>query len=73
MKITLNAGRSIVGQLRGYDMFMNLVMDECVEVKSEHEKVPIGMVVVRGNSVVDMEILDSIIVGGKTLGAGLFN
>ena len=59
LKIYLNQDRIIVGQLRGFDAFMNLVVDEVVEVKSAHEKHPIGIVVVRGKSVVEIEILEN--------------
>jgi small nuclear ribonucleoprotein G len=45
MAIKLNANRQIVGVLRGFDTFMNLVLDETVEVVSETETNRIGMVV----------------------------
>eukprot|EP00958_Prasinococcus_capsulatus_P021273 scaffold2879_cov269-Prasinococcus_capsulatus_cf.AAC.7 len=43
--VKLNANRHVVGTLRGFDQFMNIVLDETVEEKSSHEKVDIGMVV----------------------------
>ncbi|KAL1916840.1 uncharacterized protein VTP21DRAFT_5544 [Calcarisporiella thermophila] len=57
--IQLNGSRKVTGVLRGYDPFMNLVLDECVEETSE-EKHNIGMVVIRGNSIVIMEALERI-------------
>lgn len=39
---------------------MNLVIDEAVEETRKGEKIPIGMVVTRGNSVVLIESLDRI-------------
>ncbi|CAG8594903.1 11103_t:CDS:2 [Paraglomus occultum] len=56
--IQLNGGRKVTGILRGYDPFMNLVVDETVEEVSPAERHNIGMVVIRGNSVVIMEVLE---------------
>lgn len=42
--VKLNANRMIVGTLRGFDQFMNLVVDNTVEVNGD-EKTDIGMVV----------------------------
>ncbi|RYR32628.1 hypothetical protein Ahy_A10g047164 [Arachis hypogaea] len=57
LQIKLNANRMIVGTLRGFDQFMNLVVDNTVEVNG-NEKNEIGMVVIRGNSVVTVEALE---------------
>jgi small nuclear ribonucleoprotein G len=43
--IQLNGNRKVSGILRGYDQFMNLVVDNAVEEVSENEKNNIGMVV----------------------------
>ncbi|BAE55684.1 unnamed protein product [Aspergillus oryzae RIB40] len=51
----LNGNRKVIGILRGYDVFMNIVLDEAFEEKQGGEKVAIGMVVIRGNSVVMLE------------------
>lgn len=40
--VKLNANRHVVGTLRGYDAFMNLVLDEAVE--QGQEKHNLGMV-----------------------------
>ncbi|KEH26659.1 small nuclear ribonucleoprotein [Medicago truncatula] len=56
----LNANRMIVGTLRGFDQFMNLVVDNTVEVNG-NEKNDIGMVVIRGNSVVTVEALEPVV------------
>ena len=37
-----------MGVLRGYDQFMNIVLDNTVEIVSPTEKNEIGMVVIRG-------------------------
>lgn len=42
--VKLNANRVVVGTLRGFDQFMNLVIDNTVEVNG-NEKNEIGMVV----------------------------
>lgn len=42
--VKLNANRMIVGTLRGFDQFMNLVVDNTVEVNG-NENNEIGMVV----------------------------
>ncbi|XP_064935503.1 probable small nuclear ribonucleoprotein G isoform X2 [Musa acuminata AAA Group] len=57
--VKLNANRVVVGTLRGFDQFMNLVVDNTVEVNG-NEKNDIGMVVIRGNSVVMIEALEPV-------------
>ncbi|KAF3631158.1 putative small nuclear ribonucleoprotein G [Capsicum annuum] len=59
LQIKLNANRQVVGTLRGFDQFMNLVIDNTVEVNG-NEKNEIGMVVIRGNSVVTIEALEPV-------------
>lgn len=56
----MNGQRVVSGILRGFDPFMNLVLDEALEEKKGGEKVPVGMVVIRGNSVVLLESLERI-------------
>eukprot|EP00940_MAST-03C_sp_MAST-3C-sp2_P002248 g2248.t1 len=58
MRLTLNAKRTVIGQLRGFDQFMNLVLDNTIEERSAAERYNIGMVVIRGNSIVQMEIVE---------------
>ena len=43
--VRLNANRTISGILRGFDPYMNLVLDDCVEERTNHTKFNIGMVV----------------------------
>ncbi|KAG6437227.1 hypothetical protein SASPL_102139 [Salvia splendens] len=57
--VKLNANCMVVGTLRGFDQFMNLVVDNTVEVNG-NEKSDIGMVVIRGNSVVTVEALEPV-------------
>ncbi|KAK5172128.1 Serine/threonine-protein kinase smg1 [Saxophila tyrrhenica] len=60
IEVQLNGSRKVMGTLRGYDVFLNMVLDEATESKPNNEKVRLGMVVIRGNSVVMMEALDRI-------------
>ena len=43
--VKLNGGRIVSGVLRGFDPYMNIVIDDAMEERSNTEKVNIGMVV----------------------------
>lgn len=43
--LQLNGPRKVTGVMRGYDPFMNIVLDECVEESLSSQKTEIGMVV----------------------------
>mmetsp|Transcript_412 Transcript_412/g.756 ORF Transcript_412/g.756 Transcript_412/m.756 type:complete len:86 (+) Transcript_412:94-351(+) len=58
--IKLNGSRHVTGTLRGFDQFMNLVLDETVEQVSATERNEIGMVVIRGNSIITIEGLEKL-------------
>lgn len=45
LSLQLNGNRKVTGVLRGFDPFMNIVLDETVEEVSATEKHNIGMVV----------------------------
>ncbi|KAG2498480.1 hypothetical protein HYH03_003733 [Edaphochlamys debaryana] len=60
ISIQLNANRHVSGTLRGFDQFMNIVLDATVDEKL---KVDIGMVVIRGNSIQTIEALEPIPMG----------
>lgn len=45
LSLKLNGGRAVVGILRGFDPFMNLVLDEAVEECKDGSKNVVGMVV----------------------------
>ncbi|CAH1733076.1 probable small nuclear ribonucleoprotein G [Aphis gossypii] len=60
LQLKLSANRQVAGVLRGYDPFMNLVLDEAVEKIKDGVVNNIGMVVIRGGSVLTMEALDRI-------------
>lgn len=61
LDIRLNANRRLYGVLKGYDQFMNIVLEDTQEVVSNEEKVNIGTVMIRGNSIVLWECLDKIV------------
>lgn len=43
--VKLNGGRHVQGILRGFDPFMNLVVDDCLEMAPGGQQNNIGMVV----------------------------
>lgn len=43
--VHLQGGRKVSGVLRGYDLFLNLVLDDCLEESTAAQKFPIGTVV----------------------------
>lgn len=53
--VRLNGARLIKGVVRGFDPFMNLVLDEASDSSQQ-----IGMIVIRGNSIMAIEALDRI-------------
>lgn len=57
VSVQLNGSRSVSGVLRGYDVFMNVTLAEAIE-HSQSEKLSLGTVVIRGNSIVSLEALD---------------
>ena len=57
--MTLNGNRKVVGVLRGYDAFLNVVMEEAVD-ESESSTPAIGTIVIRGNSIAQFESLERV-------------
>ncbi|XP_045225066.1 small nuclear ribonucleoprotein G isoform X2 [Macaca nemestrina] len=47
LSLKLNGGRHVQGILRGFDPFMNLVIDECVEMATSGQQNNIGMVMLK--------------------------
>ena len=58
VSLKLNANRKVVGVLRGFDQFMNIVLEDAEEVGEERTR--IGMIVIRGSSILQMECLDAV-------------
>ena len=59
--IRLNGSRHVAGVLKGYDQFLNIVLDSAIEIFSKDEKRDLGTIVIRGNSIVLWECLDKVI------------
>ena len=45
--VHLQGSRKVSGKLRGYDVFLNVVLDDAFEETNPAEKIPIGTVVRR--------------------------
>ncbi|TNV73389.1 hypothetical protein FGO68_gene17129 [Halteria grandinella] len=63
--LRLNAGRHVAGVLKGYDQFLNIVLDNAIEIKDGKEGAAqnnreLGTIVIRGNSIVMWENLDKV-------------
>jgi U6 snRNA-associated Sm-like protein LSm1 len=59
--IQLRDGRKIIGVLRSFDQFANLVLEEAVEriiVGAQYSDIPLGMYLLRGENLVLMGQLD---------------
>lgn len=61
VSVKIERGRHVTGILRGFDPYMNIVLEDTIEEISNTERNGIGMVVVRGNSIVMIEALEKII------------
>jgi small nuclear ribonucleoprotein G len=56
--VKLNGNRGVIGRLSGFDVFMNLTLEDAEEVISDSQSRPVGMIVIRGSSVIEMGVLD---------------
>lgn len=50
--VKLKGGREIRGKLRGFDMHMNLVLEEAEEIVDDNKTKRLGAIVVRGDNVI---------------------
>lgn len=57
VELHMNGNRSIRGTLQGYDMFLNLNLANTIELKSKDETINIGQCIIRGNSIIDIQLL----------------
>jgi len=57
LKVSLNGNRTVVGTLRGYDAFLNVVMEEA---EGEENGQYYGQIVIRGNSIIQFEGLERV-------------
>jgi len=58
--LRINGSRQVEGTLCGFDPFMNLVLSDAIDFPKAGGQNKIGMIVVRGNSVVMLEARDRI-------------
>eukprot|EP00535_Pseudo-nitzschia_heimii_P005360 CAMPEP_0197181294 /NCGR_PEP_ID=MMETSP1423-20130617/5626_1 /TAXON_ID=476441 /ORGANISM="Pseudo-nitzschia heimii, Strain UNC1101" /LENGTH=76 /DNA_ID=CAMNT_0042631521 /DNA_START=103 /DNA_END=333 /DNA_ORIENTATION=+ len=56
LKLSLNGNRKVVGTLRGYDAFLNVVMEDAEGDGGTY----LGQLVIRGNSIVQFEALERV-------------
>lgn len=62
--LSLNGKRQVSGVLRGYDAFMNIVLDDSFEhtdhtfSEGDEGKKALGLIVIRGNSIVSLETME---------------
>lgn len=58
--VVLQGGRRVTGRLTGYDVFFNVTLEEAVEDVSATEKHELGLMVIRGNAIVQLELLERV-------------
>ena len=65
--LRINADRRIAGIMKGYDQYMNIVLDEAIEIAKHNQGAStteqnrsLGMIVIRGASVQLWENLDKV-------------
>ncbi|KAH7100654.1 like-Sm ribonucleoprotein [Auriculariales sp. MPI-PUGE-AT-0066] len=57
--VQVQGGRKVSGTLRGFDIFLNVVLDDAQDETTPAQKSPLGTIVIRGNSVMSMETLEA--------------
>ncbi len=60
LTVSLNGRRKVVGLLRGFDNFLNIVLESALEITKENTTVELGTIVVRGASIVTLEPLEAV-------------
>ena len=58
VSLKLNGSRHVFGKLTGFDVFMNLTLEDVQEEVSATERRALGTMVVRGSSVVELSQMD---------------
>ncbi|XP_038615862.1 small nuclear ribonucleoprotein G-like [Tachyglossus aculeatus] len=58
LSLKLNGRRHVQGILHIFDPFMNLAIDECLEVDHSGQQNNTGMVVIRANFIIMLEALE---------------
>ncbi|XP_040301341.1 small nuclear ribonucleoprotein G-like [Leopardus geoffroyi] len=60
LSLKLNGGRYVQGMLQGFDPYKNLVIDKCVQMITSRQQNNTGMVVIGGNSIIILEVLERV-------------
>nr|XP_036293875.1 small nuclear ribonucleoprotein G-like [Pipistrellus kuhlii] len=60
LSLKLNGGSHVQSILQGFDPFRNRMTDECVEMAAGGQQNNIGMVVIQGNSIIMLEVLEQV-------------
>jgi small nuclear ribonucleoprotein G len=58
VSVKLNGSRAVTGKLSGFDVFMNLTLEDTHEDVSAIERRALGVMVVRGSSVLELAQVD---------------
>lgn len=64
LSLSLNGKRQVSGVLRGFDAFMNIVLDDALEhitslpSAEDSNKKALGLIVIRGNSIISLEAME---------------
>lgn len=51
----------MTGTLRGYDAFLNVVLENAASDRGEGEQEDMGTIVIRGNSIIQFESVDRVV------------
>ncbi|CAL8101404.1 unnamed protein product [Calicophoron daubneyi] len=60
LKLKLNGNREVIGVLRGFDAFMNVAINDAVEITKDGQQAKIDVAVIRGNSINTVEAVDRV-------------
>lgn len=66
LKLSLNGNRKVTGTLRGYDAFLNVVLENATSERGEGGSEEIGTIVIRGNSIIQFESVDRVVAAPVT-------
>jgi small nuclear ribonucleoprotein G len=58
LKFSLNGNRQVIGKLRGFDAFLNVVLEEAEQANDSNEY--LGTIVIRGNSIIHFEGIERV-------------
>lgn len=61
--VILRDGRHLIGILRSFDQFMNLILEETFErivVRGEYSDISLGLYIIRGDNIVVLGEIDSV-------------